>query len=194
MCGERCAREVIVIRQEWLAIVGSLRQGSYNRALFEVFSEMAPAPVVWQEAHIETLPFYNPDLVSPPEARQFWNQVRSADAIAFFTPEYNGSIPAVLKNAIDWASRDPEGSDLNGKPAVVLGASQGLFGTLRSQLHLRQILSFVGMDLVHRPEVLVSEAHLKLEPHGQLNDPAAEQLMKTLAQNLYRRVGQNIAV
>ncbi len=182
------------MRQEWLAFIGSLRKGSYNRALFDVFSGMAPADVVWHEAEIRALPFYNPDMAPPPEADHFWQQVRSADALVFFTPEYNGSIPAVLKNAIDWASRDPQGSPLVGKPAVVLGASQGLFGTLRSQLHLRQILSFVGMELVQRPEVLVSEAHLKLEPRGQLNDPVAVRLMKTLAQNLYERVGRMLAV
>ena len=180
--------------QKWLALVGSLRRESYNRALYEAFSRLAPDDVVWDEAHIADLPFYNPDVPTPPAAHQFWKQVRDVDALVFFTPEYNGSIPAVLKNAIDWASRDPQGSALIGKPSVVQGASQGLFGTLRSQLHLRQILTFIGVDLIHRPEVLVSEAHLKLEPRGQVNDPTAVQLMKTLAQSLYERVGRLVAV
>lgn len=180
--------------QTWMAIVGSLRQNSYNRALYEAFSRLAPESVEWREADIEKLPFYNPDLEPSPTALAYWELMRTSDGVVFFTPEYNGSIPAVVKNAIDWASRDPAGSSLAGKPTVVLGASPGLFGTLRSQLHLRQILSFIDADLVHKPEVLVSEAHVKLEPHGRVNDPLAEQLMRQLALNLYERVARLVAV
>ncbi len=182
------------MRQEWAALIGSLRKGSYNRALYEVFRGLAPVEVRWREVNIGDLPFYNPDAEPDVWARQFWEEMQTADAFVFFTPEYNGSIPAVLKNAIDWASRDTHGSSLAGKPSVVLGASQGLFGTLRSQLHLRQILSFMDADLVQRPEVLVAEAHLKLKPPGQLNDPMAERLMRQLSENLYRRVGRLAAV
>lgn len=182
------------MRQEWAALIGSLREGSYNRALYDVFKRLAPVEVGWREINIGDLSFYNPDAEPDGQARQFWEAMRKADALVFFTPEYNGSIPAVLKNAIDWASRDPRGSSLAGKPSVVLGASQGLFGTLRSQLHLRQILSFIDADLVQRPEVLISEAHLKLEPRGQLNDPTAERLMRQLSENLYQRVTRLVAV
>ncbi len=180
--------------QEWVALVGSLREASYNRALFQVFRDIAPHDVTWTEASIRSLPFYNPDLEPPKQARQFWDLMRRADALVCFTPEYNGSIPAVIKNALDWASRDPTGSSIAGKPSVVLGASQGLFGTLRSQLHLRQILTFMDADLVQKPEVLISEAHVKLEPRGQLNDLVAQRLMTMLAENLYARVGGRVSV
>ena len=180
--------------QEWVAMVGSLREASYNRALFQVFRELAPNAVTWTEASIGSLPFYNPEMEPPFQATQFWEVMRRADALVFFTPEYNGSIPAVVKNALDWASRDPAGSSIAGKPAVVLGASQGLFGTLRSQLHLREILTFMDADLVQKPEVLIAEAHLKLKPQGHLNDTVAKRLMTMLAETLYARVGTRISV
>lgn len=180
--------------QHWLTFLGSLRRNSYNRALLEVLRTLVPSDVICHEAQIASLPFYNPDLEPPRQANILWHDIRDADAMVFLTPEYNGSIPAVLKNAIDWASRDPSGSQLSGKPAIVLGASQGLFGTLRSQLHLRQILNFLDVDLVRRPEVLVSEAHLKLAPKGELHDPEATRLMRDLALRLYSRVQHGVAV
>lgn len=175
--------------QKWVALVGSLREDSYNRALYGAFRRLAPNDVEWREARIDCLPFYNPDIASTSAIRDFWELMRWSDGVVFFTPDYNGSIPAVLKNAIDWASRDPVGSALSGKPAAVLGASPGLFGTLRGQLHLREILSFIDVEVVRRPEVLVSQAHLKLQ-YGQLNDPTAESLMKQLAENLYERIAR----
>jgi NAD(P)H-dependent FMN reductase len=98
-------------------------------------------------------------------------------------PTSRGPFPQCGKMPWTGASCDPQGSSVAGKPPVGLGASQGLFGTLRSQLHWRQILSFMDADLVHRPEVLVSEAHLKLEPRGQVNDPISRHLMRQWADN-----------
>lgn len=182
------------MKQEWMAWVGSLRKGSYNRALFRAFTSQLPADVTVEEADIAALPFYNPDLDPPLAARHFWRLVRRADALVFITPEYNASFPAVIKNGIDWASRDPEGSSLQGKPAAILGASMGNFGTLRAQMHLRQVLTFLNADVIHRPEVLLPLAHQKFQPGDILADQLAVGLIRELAHALYQRVSQSVAV
>src|SRR3989440_12085453 len=95
-------------------------------------------------------------------------KIRAADAILFVTPEYNYSLPGVLKNAIDWASRPYDDSAWNGKPVAIMGASVGLFGTLRAQLHLRQCFTFLNMDAVMQPEVTIGNAAKAFDDHGNL--------------------------
>lgn len=125
-----------------LGIAGSLRQGSYNRRLLEAATEEL-ADVDWTIARLRGIPPYDADIEArgvPPAVQQLKDQVAAADAIVIATPEYNHSVPGVLKNAIDWASRPAMRSPLAGKPVVLLGASPGRGGARRALSHLRQIL------------------------------------------------------
>lgn len=182
------------MRQEWIAFVGSLRKDSYNRSLFRALRDRVPTDVSVEEAVIGALPFYNPDMDAPFAVRNFWQRMRQADALLIVTPEYNGSFPAVIKNAIDWASRHPEGSLMAGKPTAILGASMGKFGTIRAQMHLRQVLTFLDADVIHRPEVLVAEAHQKIRSGDLVGDDVTMDLLDQLIGTLYRRVQHLIAV
>ena len=125
-----------------LAFSGSLRQASFNSGLIRAATELAPDGVTVERADISAVPLYNGDQdgeSKPAAVEQLAQQIRKADALLFATPEYNYSIPGVLKNAIDWLSRVP-GSIFAGKPAAIMGASMGGMGTSRSQYHLRQVL------------------------------------------------------
>ena len=144
---------------ELLAIVGSLRKRSYNLRLAHTVRERFADRFTLQIADIGTLPFFNEDLEeSPPEAvEQFRDQIARADGVFIISPEYNWSVPGVLKNAIDWASRGSR--PLIGKPVMVMGVSNGVVGTLRSQLHMREILASAGVRAAVLPpagnEVLI---------------------------------------
>jgi chromate reductase len=174
-------------------LVGSLRSGSYNRQLFLEAQRLVPAGVDLYEVPIRDLPLYDADLTPPPPAVEtFFQALREADGLLIVTPEYNYSIPGGLKNAIDWASRDPEQATLFGKPAAIAGASGGLFGTVRAQLHLRHVLMFLDMDVVNKPEVLVTLASQKFDEHGRLTDPMARDLLQQLLQALVEKVRRRI--
>ncbi|MBN8899514.1 MAG: NAD(P)H-dependent oxidoreductase, partial [Rhodospirillales bacterium] len=105
----------------------------------------------------------------PPAVETLRSRIAAADALLIVTPEYNGSIPGLLKNAIDWASRPPE-QPFAGKPVAIMGASPGVLGTVRAQYHLRQ--SFVGLDalVMSRPEVMIGQAHTRFDAEGHLTD------------------------
>jgi chromate reductase len=122
---------------------------------------------------LSPLPMFSQELENPfPESVvHFRARLAQADAVLIATPEYNASISGVLKNAIDWASRPPQ-NPLNGKPVAIIGASKGNFGTLRAQLHLRQILTLVGALPLGKPEVLVARAEQIFNAEGKLVDPA----------------------
>src|SRR6188768_4576671 len=131
-----------------LGISGSLRKGSYNSSLLRTAQTLAPGGVTIEIADISDIPPYNEDVREqgyPPSALRFREQIRAADALLFVTPEYNYSVPGVLKNAIDWASRPYGDSAWSGKPAAIMGASVGTLGTARAQYHLRQIMVFLNM-------------------------------------------------
>src|SRR5437588_8330379 len=143
-----------------LAICGSLRQGSFNKAALRTAIEEKPPGMTIETADIGSIPLYNEDVRAlgfPPPVERLRGQIAAADALLFVTPEYNYSIPGVLKNAIDWASRPPD-QPLAGKPAAVMGASQGTTGTVRAQYHLRQIGVFVDLRFINRPEVMIANA------------------------------------
>ena len=107
--------------------------------------------------------------------------IRDADAILFVTPEYNYSVPGVLKNAIDWASRPPE-QPFAGKPAAIMGASPGVIGTARAQYHLRQIAVFLDLKVLNKPEVMIGGAADRFDSAGNLtHEPTREFIGKTLA-------------
>lgn len=169
-----------------LAISGSLRRGSYNSALLRAAVELAPPDMVLEIYDLSALPIFNQDIEKPfPGAvADFRTRVEQAGALLIASPEYNSSVTGALKNAIDWASRAPQ-PPLKGKPVGIIGASTGNFGTVRSQLHLRQILSHVGALPMGKPEVLVARAEQSFDAEGWLVEDAArghlERLLTALA-------------
>ena len=165
-----------------LGICGSLRQGSYNRALLRAASELLPDGVQLMTAEIGDLPLFNQDFEKdpPPIVQTFKQTVRAADAILFASPEYNYSIAGVLKNAIDWASRPYGDNSWEGKPVAIIGASSGLSGTMRAQYHLRQTFVFLDMRPINRPEVFVTNAAEHFDATGNLTDEKTRQKLEEL--------------
>ncbi|HLK66898.1 MAG TPA: NAD(P)H-dependent oxidoreductase [Bryobacteraceae bacterium] len=165
-----------------LGIAGSLRQGSFNRGLLRAAQQLAPAGVTVEICDIKGIPLYNQDDDGAPPASvtEFKARIRAADAILFATPEYNYSIPGVLKNAIDSASRPYGQSAWEGKSVGVMGASGGLQGTSRAQYHLRQCFVFLDMHPVNRPEVMVSNAAQKFDAGGNLTDEKSREMVGRL--------------
>ncbi|MGH7590046.1 MAG: NADPH-dependent FMN reductase [Gemmatimonadales bacterium] len=169
-----------------IALVGSLRAGSYNRALWRAAQAHAPEGLLLEEGVIGDLPLYNDDLQPPsvPEwpapVGRLAAQVGAAEAVLFISPEYNYSIPGVLKNAIDWVSR-VQPSPFNDKPAGVMGVTGGLWGTSRMQYHLRQVGVFTNLHFLNRPEMLVAKGAEKFSAEGVLtDDPTRTVLVKFL--------------
>jgi chromate reductase len=155
-----------------LGIAGSLRSGSHNRALIRAARELAPSGVEVVEFDLRGLPFYDGDVeaAGDPEAvAAFKDAIRSAGALLISTPEYNHGIPGVLKNAVDWASRPALASPLVGKPVAIMGASTGRGGTRRAQWQLREALTFPRAAVLE-PHVLVPEAYMRFDEHGELAD------------------------
>src|SRR5690348_5717353 len=151
-----------------LALVGSLRKGSYNKSALRAAQELKPAGMEIESAEIGDLPLYDDDLREagyPPAVQRLRDQIKAADALLFVTPEYNYSVPGVLKNAIDWASRPPN-QPLDGKPAAIMGSSTGRLGTARAQYHLRQMCVFVNVLPVNRPEVMLAGASKLFDADG----------------------------
>jgi chromate reductase, NAD(P)H dehydrogenase (quinone) len=142
-----------------VSLVGSLRRESYTRRVVNVLRELAPKSMAIEIVPIGSLPLYNEDddTQSPPPAwQEFRKQVRSADAVLFATPEYNRSIPGVMKNAIDVASRPAGASVWSGKPAAVLSVSPGAIGGFGANHHLRQCLTFLDMPVLQQPEAYLA--------------------------------------
>jgi chromate reductase, NAD(P)H dehydrogenase (quinone) len=169
-----------------LGIAGSLRNQSYNRLLLNAAQELMPATAQLEILDLEDIPIFNQDKEKtlPQSVERLKDKIRQADGILFASPEYNYSIPAVLKNAIDWASRPIGTSAWARKPAALMGASPGLLGTARAQYHLRQILVALDMPTVNQPEVVVGLAHERFDARGHLTDEKSKQLLKTLLENL----------
>jgi chromate reductase, NAD(P)H dehydrogenase (quinone) len=165
-----------------LGIAGSLRKQSYNRAALRAAQQIVPDGATLETFDLDGIPLYNQDLNdTPPErVRELKAQVRAADAILFVTPEYNFSIPGVLKNAIDWASRANGENAWAGKPVAVMGVSTGLLGAARAQYHLRQVFVFLDMHPVNKPEVMIAKAAEKFDASLQLTDPQARDLVAKL--------------
>jgi chromate reductase, NAD(P)H dehydrogenase (quinone) len=132
------------------------------------------------------IPAYNQDEEKspPPRVAELKSRIRAAGAILLCTPEYNYSIPGVLKNAIDWASRPYGDSAWNGKPVAIMGASVGAFGTMRAQYHLRQCFVFLNMEAVLQPEVAIGNAAEKFDAQGNLTDAKSKELIGQLLKNL----------
>ena len=173
-----------------LGIGGSLRQGSYNRALLRAAQELAPDQVnvkIFDNETLILIPPYNEDVrqqEEPETVEIFKNEIERADALLFAVPEYNYSMSGVLKNAIDWVSRPPTQSPLDGKPVAIMGASIGMSGTIRAQMHFRQVCVFTNMLPVNKPRVTVPFAAQKFNEDLGLIDEDSRQFVKQLLEAL----------
>jgi chromate reductase, NAD(P)H dehydrogenase (quinone) len=169
-----------------LGFAGSLRKDSYNRAILRAAASLVPGDAELSIFDLEGIPPFNQDLEKePPEkVKDFKAKIRSAEAILISTPEYNYSIPGVLKNSIDWVSRPYGDNPLEGKPVAVMGASIGMVGTARAQYHLRQCFVFLNMYPLNRPEVMVPFAHEKIDKDGRVTDPKTLELIRELLVSL----------
>lgn len=155
-----------------LGVAGSLRRGSFNAATLRAAQELAPDGMTIESFDIAPMPPYNDDVREqgyPAPAAEFRARIKAADGVLIVTPEYNYSIPGVLKNAIDWASRPPE-QPFDGKPIGIMGASGGLLGSARAQYHLRQCFVFLNGYVMNRPEVMIPQAQNKFDANGRLTD------------------------
>lgn len=153
------------------ALIGSLRKESINRSVFETAKEVCPEDMELIEIEIDNLPLFNQDYEKdlPRTVINFKKKIIESDAILFITPEYNYSVPGLLKNAIDWGSRPYGNNSWNNKPATIMSASSGMIGGARAQYHLRQIFVFVNIFTFNTPEVIVPMAMDKIE-NGKIKD------------------------
>ena len=166
-----------------LGIAGSLRAASFNRMALHAAGELLPPDCEWDTAEIGELPLFNQDIEQqPPEpVAVFKAAVARADAVLFVSPEYNYSIPGVLKNAIDWGTRPATANVWRGKVAAIMGASPGMLGTARMQYHLRQVLVNLGMQAVLQPEVMIAQAAQKFDVEsGRLTDEKTREMVAKL--------------
>jgi chromate reductase len=164
-----------------LGISGSLRKNSYNTRLLNVAEGLLPEGMSLDIFDLSLIPFFNQDLeANPPEiVADFKTCIAAADGLLIATPEYNYSIPGVLKNALDWASRPPRNGPLNDKPLAIIGAG-GRFGTTLAQQHLRQIVSHLNMHTLNSPEVLVQRPWEKFEGDSLTDERTRTQLSRML--------------
>jgi chromate reductase len=168
-----------------LGISGSLRRGSYNHALLREAAERLPAGAEWSEfERLGEIPPYDADLEAegvPEPVEALRQAMREADAVLVATPEYNHSIPGVLKNALDWASRPAGQSALTGTPAAVIGASTGMFGAVWAQAETRKVLSALGGRVVEAELPVAKTADLFSDGRLQLSPEQSHQLEELLA-------------
>jgi chromate reductase len=164
-----------------LGFAGSLRAGSFNRALLRACETLAPKDMALTTFDLADVPLYNGDVEAkgdPPGVAAFKSAIRAADAVLMVTPEYNHGVPGVMKNAIDWASRPPQDAALAGKPVGIIGASPGITGSARGQSQLRQAFEFTNSYCMPQPEVLVFRAHEKFDPEGRLTDEGTATVLR----------------
>jgi chromate reductase len=169
-----------------LGFAGSLRKDSYNKALLRAALELVPEGVELDIFDLDGIPPFNQDLENEPvdRVKEFKSKIKAADAILIATPEYNYSIPGVLKNAIDCASRPYGDNAFAHKPVAIMGASVGMMGSARAQYHLRQCFVFLTCFALNQPEVMVSHAHEKVDKDGRVTDQKTRELIKELLENL----------
>lgn len=169
-----------------LGISGSLRKGSFNTMALRAAHKLLPQGATMETAEIGNLPLYNDDVRAagfPPVVQALREKIAAADALLIVTPEYNYSIPGVLKNAIDWASRPPE-QPFNNKAIAIMGASPGAIGTARAQYHLRQCFVFLNGWVVNKPEVMIAAANTRFSEAGELTDENTRKLIGDLLQSV----------
>jgi chromate reductase len=166
-----------------LGVSGSLRKGSSNTALLRSAIEIAETsklPLSFTTASIGDIPLYDEDARAaglPAAVARLREAIAAADALLIVTPEYNYSVPGVLKNAIDWASRPPA-QPFAGKPVAIMGVSSGMSGTMRAQYHLRQMAVFLDMHPMNKPEVFVRNGKDAFDGNGRLIDDATRKVVE----------------
>jgi chromate reductase len=162
-----------------LMVVGSLRKESFNRRLAAALAALAPTHVGFNELRIDDVPLFNQDHeMKPPEPIvRLKREIEAAHGILFVTPEYNRSIPGVLKNTIDWASRPYGRSSWKGKPAAIAGTSEGIIGTAVAQSHLRSILAILEMPVMGQPEIYLKFKEGLISAQHEVTDVDARKLM-----------------
>jgi len=169
-----------------LAFAGSLRKESYNKALIETSKELASENVEIEVFDLAPIPLFNQDLEQnmPESVKEFKRRIREADAILIATPEYNRSVPGVLKNAIDWASRPSNDNSFDDKPVALMGATGGgIVGTSAVQLHMHQIFAFLNMHPLERPVLYISNADQKIK-NGRVVDEETRKRISELLEAL----------
>ena len=165
-----------------LGISGSLRKGSFNTAALRACGEMMPAGMTMTYARIDDLPLFNQDVFDagiPESAKRFRAEVTAADGVLIASPEYNFSLTAALKNAIDWASRPPNQS-WQDKPIAIFSVSAGPMGGARVQYDLRRILGQIWAHVLPRPEVFIGSAATKFDAQGRLTDETTRKFLADL--------------
>ena len=169
-----------------LGFACSLRKDSYNRSLLQAAVELVPKEAKLEVFDLDGIPPFNQDLENQPseKVKKFKAKIRAADAILIATPEYNYSIPGVLKNAIDCASRPHGDNAFEHKPVAIMGASPGMIGTARAQYHLRQCFVYLTCLALNQPEVMVPFAHEKIDRNGKLTDQKTREKIRELLESL----------
>lgn len=172
---------------EGLAFAGSLRKGSYNKALLRAAKDLSPEKLTITIHDIAEIPLLKdveeqgyPDLVV-----DFKKEIDRACVLLIATPEYNYCVPGVTKNAIDWASRSPDNSPLDKKPVGVVGASPSITGSARGPSQLWQAFGYTNTYCLQQPEIMVCQAHKKFEKDGTLNDEKTREFLEKYLQELY---------
>ena len=168
------------------AFAGSLRKGSYNKAILRAAAKLLPQNAEMEIFDLEGIPLFNQDLERQALAKikELKEKIKAADAILIATAEYNYSIPGVLKNAIDWASRPYGDNSFDSKPLAIMGASTGSIATARAQYHLRQSCVFLNMHPLNKPEVMIGMVQEKLDENGELKDEKTKEIIKSMLVNL----------
>jgi chromate reductase len=165
-----------------VAFTGSLRAASYNRALARAVRDLAPRSLAVRIEEIDAIPLYNLDVeraAFPDAVTRLKQAIGAADGTLIVTPEHNFSMSGVLKNVIDWISRPPGDAALRGKPVGILGATTGLVGTARAQMHLRTVLTNLGAIVMPQPAVLIPRANEKFDAAGRLTDEETARHIRT---------------
>ncbi|WP_028547625.1 NADPH-dependent FMN reductase [Paenibacillus sp. UNC451MF] len=179
-----------------VAIVGSIRKDSYNRKLAQYIQQRYQDKFELEILSLRDLPFYDQDIENEPSAavKDFKGKVAAADAVLWLVPEYNGTVPGVMVNAIDWMSRVDR--VLNGKPSWIMGASMGVLGTVKAQMHLRDILFSpgVGSPLLPGNEVYVGVVHEKMDAEGNLTHEPTVKFLDTVVNNFIQWFNQQAKI
>lgn len=177
-------------------LVGSLREGSHSRQIARALSQIAPAPLTLAIVEIGDLPFYNPDHegeTAPAAWLKFREQILASDAVLFVTPEYNRSVPAVLKNALDVGSRPYGQSVWAGKPGAVVSQSIGALGGFGANHHLRQSLTFLDIPVLQQPEAYLGNSASFVDADGAFANPDSEAFLRSFLDKFAIWIARNRA-
>lgn len=177
-------------------VVGSLRKGAFNKQLARAVISLAPDDFSFDFPDIGGLPLYCQDYDAdlPDVARRFKQQIEEADGLLFVTPEYNRSIPGVLKNAIDWASRPWGTNSWRGKPGAVIGTSPGAMGTALSQQHLRNVLAHLDVVLLGQPEMFIQHDETKIDSDGRILSEDTRKILRVFMDRYVAWIRRQLAL